>query len=60
MVSERDGGSLCTSVEHGVHCFLLWLDVSSLHFHSDSGQFLILLPEAAAVSAIPEADVTGG
>lgn len=47
-------------MEHGVHCSLLWSDVSSLHFHSDSGEFLILLPEAAAVSAIPEADVTGG
>ena len=60
MVSERDGNSLCTSLEHGVHCSLSWLDVSSLHFYSDTGQFLILLLEAEAVSAVPEADVTGG
>lgn len=60
MVSEKDGESLCTSVEHGVHCFLTRLDVSSLHFHSDTGKFLILLPEAEAVSEIPEADVAGG
>lgn len=59
MISGRDGESLSAHpVEHGVHLSGSWLDVSSFHFYSDTGRSLILLPEA--VSAITEADVTGG
>lgn len=43
-------------MERGVPLSGPWLDVPSLHFHSDTGRFLILLPET--VSMINESDRT--